>query len=641
MKLDRERIVFSLSYNTCSFSPSVYRTKARTYNMPPIRHNARVQSTLMSFVKVSSRSGDTRGDRPSSPVPRRSSRRSRPVVIDSDDDLDEDTSPSSTSSALRASGREYATASTPNAVASAIDMRPPNRALAASDVPEGETPTGDDDEVIAEIVAAEIAGTAEADKEMDEEVEYFPGPDPNIADEVEDAMRVQDLSSDLDPDDAEVDPDFARKLRIVLDGFCEWGKSISHADFVAMPESERPFTIGVWKLLQEVSVEYLLGLYLHTIPTEVQELFSKKEWCLEDLLSLPEVKDGEAGDQGLYGNFPTGNLVVASKIGCEAYVGSTAELLKRISEHLKISLKYTDSTLPDSHSGSLHYQTTCRADVDCNFRKLAGFKRDIPQGYLIVLESAFMVLFGTYNYPGYYAKWATRSSYKLAKDIRARLDIPAIPWRGLNAALPLRQGFVARGSKLPSECRNPECKLMTYSRSSMPDGPKHPRVLADPKNPLGGGYLCRRCDSYRERRGVLPDNASLVKLSTQYNLEVAKSNLRQAGQPVICNNCRSVERAEGALNSARGYGTRHIASNGRVLCTACDAYLRRFGRDRDPALEASRAAREQIKLDRAAGRPVHCVHCNKAEPAGLAKPWRITQKAARLICDWCYNHGYR
>ncbi|KAI4649871.1 uncharacterized protein J4E79_009717 [Alternaria viburni] len=596
------------------------------------------QSTLTSFVKVTSKR-DAPDDEPSSSVPTRPSRRRRPVVFDSDDDLDEGAFPSPTGAASTARGREYATASTPNAVASATDMRSPHRALAASDAPESEMLMGDEDEVIAEVVAA-MDAAPEADEEMDEEDEYFPGPDPNIAEEDVDAICNHDLSSDFELDDVEVNPDFARKLRIVLDGFCEWSKSISHSDFVATSEQDRPFTLGVWKLLQDVSVEFLLGLYLQAVPIEVQELFLKKEWCLEDLLSLPKVNEGDKHDQGLYGNFPTGNLAFASKIGCEAYVGSTGELLKRIIVHLEIARRHSANALPEHYRGSLHYKTTCRADVDCNFRKLAGFKRDIPQGYLVVLESAFMVFFGTYNDPGYYSKWATQSSYKLARDVRARLDVPAITWRGLNGAIPLRQGFVARGSKLPSECRNPECKLMTYPRSAMPDGPKHPRVLADIKNPLGGGYFCRRCDSYRERRGVLPDNASLVKLTTQYNLEVGKSNLRQAGQPVICYNCRSVEAASGAANSARGYGTRHIASNGHVRCSACDAYLRKFGRERDPACETARAFREQIKAHRNAGQPVRCAHCRKVEPSGLAKPWRCT-KLAHLVCNWCYDHGHR
>jgi hypothetical protein len=178
---------------------------------------------------------------------------------------------------------------------------------------------------------------------------------------------------------------------------------------------------------------------------------------------------------------------------------------------------------------------------------------------------------------------------------------------------------------------------MTYPRNLMPDGPVHPRAYADPWNPLGG-FLCRRCESYRERRGVLPDNATLQKLVANYLTEVAKSNLRAADQPVICENCGDVEGPDGLVNSANGFGVRHIASNGVVRCAACDTYVRVFGKERDHLLAARKATRDQATADRAAGRPVRCKHCGKAEPVGAGKGKRWTSsKQGGLVCRTCYD----
>lgn len=488
-----------------------------------------------SYVEVPEDNEDISGDEVSSRVPGRPSKRRRPVVIDSDDDLDEVAVPSSASPVNTTCGRKHATASASTAVASAADWQPYQGVFAASDVPEGETPTGDDDEKDIAEINAELAAGIDVDEESDEEDEFFPGPDPNIEDEIMDESNIYDVSLESEVTDAEVNPDFARKLRIILDALCEWAKGFSFSDYKAIASADRPVTMSTWRILRLVRVDFLLVMYLPAIPLQVQELFLKKEWSLEDFLSLPEVEEDDASDQGLYGNFPTGHLNRAPKIGCECYVGSTVKLLRRIMDHLKISSRHTVSTLPKKSARSLHYRTTCREDVVCNFRKLAQFKRPIHVGYLVLLEGIFMVLFGTFNYPGYYAKWATKSSYELVRDIRALLDVPAIPWKGLNASWPLRQGFIASGPRMQSECCNPACKTMTYPHNMMPAGPKHPRVLANAWNPLGG-YLCRRCESYRERRGVLPDNATLHKLVSKYVTETAKSDLRQAGQPVICEN---------------------------------------------------------------------------------------------------------
>ncbi|KAH7128699.1 hypothetical protein B0J11DRAFT_276977 [Dendryphion nanum] len=580
----------------------------------------------------------------SSRVARPSSTRRRPVIPDTDDELEEDALLSPARLVTPGREQEHASASAPNTlsldVASSHIAGPSSRRRRPVVM---DTDDEDEDEsiLLAEI-AAELAAGIEDEEDSDEEDEFFPGPDYVPEDVLTDVPDNQGSSSVPSGTETQVNQEFAQKLRDLLEDMSKWAKAIEYREFMAMPEDDRPVTKSSWRLLRAIDIDFLLDLYLPGIPLEVQELFVKQEWTLADFLALQEIGEHNGEEPGLYANFPTGDLEHATSAGCEAYVGSTAvQILKRKMQHLAISLRHTVESLPKGHRRSKHYRTTCRDNVVCNFRKLAGFKRPIAHGYLILLESIFMVLLGTYNHPGYTAKWATQSSYELVRDIRAKLDLPTIPWKGLNAAWPLRQGF-ASSTRKSSECCNPACKTMTYPRFMMPDGPKHPRAIANSLDPLGG-FLCRRCDSYRERRGVLPDNATLHKLVSNYLTETAKSEMRQAGQPVICENCGDVEAADGALNSAKGGGARHIASNGKIRCPACDTYLRACKKERDPALAAKKAILDRVKADRAAGIPIVCIYCGAIEERGAPrgrKRFAVVPEGG-MQCKNCYQQMLR
>jgi hypothetical protein len=130
----------------------------------------------------------------------------------------------------------------------------------------------------------------------------------------------------IDSDGDEVshaNQDLVEILRRIL---VEWTNSISHEDYRALDPEKRPMTMSVWTVLRKVGVDFLLGMYLAGIPTQARELFLKEEWTLEDLLALPEVEAADAQDQGLYGDFPVGNLKHRNEIGCECYVGLSSAL---------------------------------------------------------------------------------------------------------------------------------------------------------------------------------------------------------------------------------------------------------------------------------------------------------------------------
>ncbi|CAA9960545.1 hypothetical protein PTMSG1_03947 [Pyrenophora teres f. maculata] len=240
--------------------------------------------------------------------PSRPSMRRRSVVPDTEDDSDEGANPPYT--CHQPCVWEHASASAQKPVVSAAHRQSHHWEFATSDVPEGDMPTGDEDDSVSATTPTEFAVGIDVDEDSDEEDEFFPGPDPTIEDEVVDVSDryVYNVNAVLEVSDVEVDQDFARKMRVILDTLHEWAKSISHAEFKAMAREDRPVTFSVRRALQKVSVEFLLAMYLPGIPLDVQELFSKKEWNLEDLLSLAEVEEEEGQDQGIW-EFPYWFLV--------------------------------------------------------------------------------------------------------------------------------------------------------------------------------------------------------------------------------------------------------------------------------------------------------------------------------------------
>lgn len=229
---------------------------------------------------------------------------------------------------------------------------------------------------------------------------------------------------------------------------------------------------------------------LHSI--EVQALFEKDLWSAEDFLQLPRVPKNKR--QGIYANFATGSIAHQREVGCDAYVGSSCRLQKRIKDHLAMARNNSVESLPEKFCRSFYYKQICRDLVTPEFRLLAALESPIEGGYLLLLEGIFMILLDTYKYPSYITTYAPQATYDLTKSIREHLNLPRIDWRGMNAAWPLRQGFCNRIARSESACLNPACDRMTYPFNKRPeDYPLYRRVAAVLGNPLGGylHYMCR------------------------------------------------------------------------------------------------------------------------------------------------------
>ncbi|SPB46867.1 unnamed protein product [Aspergillus niger] len=226
---------------------------------------------------------------------------------------------------------------------------------------------------------------------VDDEVgdnEYIAGPDDVDVEAKFEVIVTYTTSSLATP--VNTDTVFAGILRKVLVRLKSWA---SDNEVISMPEDKKPITVGYWGLLSRLSVDFILPLFLSGISKEVQGLFQKQEWTLEDLKSLPEIKGDKR--QGIYANFATGKIEHPNEAGCETYVGSSRSLQKRVSQHMEI---VRGSSSKDAKS--LHYRQISRKDVQTNFRRLAVFSRPIEPGYLLMLEAIFMILFDTYQFPG-------------------------------------------------------------------------------------------------------------------------------------------------------------------------------------------------------------------------------------------------
>lgn len=369
---------------------------------------------------------------------------------------------------------------------------------------------------------------ADIEVEVVGDEEYIPGPDYYDEDDVFGEVETEP-GVGFSPVPIDTNSTFAQILRSVIVQLAKW---VKENDALEMDNAERPMTFGYFSILSRVSVDFLVALYLPEISPEVQVLFVKETWSVEDILSLPLADDKR---QGIYGNFAAGAIRHRTDFGCEVYIGSSHCLEKQIRDHLRMAANYAVHELPDKHKRSFDYRQICRDEVQANARRSVAFNLPVETGYFLLLEGIFTILFGTYNYPGYTSSWATQFSYKLVSGIRESLKLPDAPWRGMNAALLLLQGFFNRLVKSPSPCSDPSYDRMTYPRAFIPEGEGlHTREHRNPENLLGP-YLCGICFRYRHWHGELPDGNVLAKYAQ------CLQTREEAGENDACEMCGRLE----------------------------------------------------------------------------------------------------
>lgn len=298
--------------------------------------------------------------------------------------------------------------------------------------------------------------------------------------------------------------------------------------------------------------------------------------------------------------------------------------------------------LPEAYKSSLHYRQICREGVQSNFRMIAAFDRPMERGYLNLLEGIFIILFKTYNYPSYYSNWAPPSSYDLVKEIRTSLDVSNVSWMGKNASWPVFQGFYNNGVYSSSPCCNPTCKQMTFPIAETKRIKRRSRSLADPGNPLGGGYLCGICGRYSEfHRGELP-SGKLIETRVKY-----REAREAAGGDATCHSCG---RLESQFHAKRVGHVRRKSIHDRkfrlhslvpnaLFCTSCHDHNDREGKLRTEEEVEIFLGIIHLANTRAMGVEIACENCNVVEGSRTSDTNVYFHKETKkVLCKPCENH---
>jgi hypothetical protein len=410
-----------------------------------------------------------------------------------------------------------------------------------------------------------------------------------------------------------------------------WAFNEESESFKKKPRAERAMTFGFWALLQKVSIDYLMSLFLPAIPLKVQELFLKSKWTEEDFLDLPNV--GRSECQGLYGNIATRNGKRP-----KAYVGCAKILKNRVGVHKSNARA---AKLRKEHSKSLHYLCMREEGTRFHFKKFAAFKTSIEVAYLLLLEGIFMILLNTFHLPwNGGTKWASQASYDLIQSIRQAIGLPSTPWDGvgLNAAWPLYQGFWHKAAREMSPCCNPDCGEMTHPCSKIPEGmAKRYRRLFQPGDPLGG-YLCPECAGYRDLHKELPSKAVLDRAKERRDARAA------AGDDAPCHTCGRLESQFGKVERRNGSGKtvwhhlRHCIPRGlpgKLLCSACRQFFEEHDRERNPQELEDFLASVEAQHIRASG-TAKCHNCELPEGHWtLTRSLIFSGKLKKWLCVPC------
>lgn len=255
-----------------------------------------------------------------------------------------------------------------------------------------------------------------------------------------------------------------------------------------------------------------------------------------------------------------------------------------------------------------------------------------------------MILLRTYRCPGFFTQYAPEGTYDLVRHVRSNLGIPAMPWRGMNAAWPLFQGFYNRSANTPSVCCNPACNRMTYPPSKIPEGEqKYNRLCGDAGNPLGL-YLCSICGRYLTWHPELPDEDTIRKLENRQTLR------RLSGDDATCGMCERQESQFNRTKRTSRNGNVHVdASRFRVhkdlahtfLCHACWMFFDNNGRVRTNDENQKFLTFVTLENTRKAGGEIHCDHCQVLETAESKHPHHFEPKTNRVLCMPCYGYAGR
>ncbi|KFY49934.1 hypothetical protein V496_09697 [Pseudogymnoascus sp. VKM F-4515 (FW-2607)] len=527
----------------------------------------------------------------------------------------------------------------------------------------------DEDNILAILDGDEVAFGDAIREDQDED--FIPGPDDEGSGEDDDGEADADpsLSSDdiatssggaeisvegvTNPPAQKITDDrcvarFRRRMRMVITGLKEFANGIKYDPAEQWPTY--PISYSFWFLLCRVSADDLIESYTAAIPRKVQVLLGQNDFTPASILTLDRDWKHHHLSKGVYVGLPLDK----STNDYKCYVGSACRSLsKRISEHMRIARSYTPSELPGKLVTSMHYKYICKTNVVGNFRILAAFpSRDVPDGYVHLLEAIMMIILQSCPRPLQNSRFMNSKSHELMRTLRIDAGIPGVQWAGLNAAWPAIQGF--RMDRVPCTNKTRQGRLPTSTELHrlVSKGKKLAviRLKAGPDPECGD---CGRKESFLNVKhlvhnlapGVLLCSACVMQLKTHGLMHTAEERAKLVGvsnlvamrkiEDILCENC--------AVSESSQLTRQHIynAEVGKVLCSACDGYRRMFGRDRDLSFETKRQAFQGTKKQREDGMSVNCQQCNAAETPETSHHYNaITGKVLCKACDLYHRkHG--
>ncbi|OBT75774.1 hypothetical protein VF21_05556 [Pseudogymnoascus sp. 05NY08] len=229
---------------------------------------------------------------------------------------------------------------------------------------------------------------------------------------------------------------FEHRILLLVEGMKRHAQAIKYNS--NRTNSTYPLSFSMWTLLRQASMDSLMAAFMAAISDKVKVALGGA--TIDDNAILSVDRDWlhyQAG--GVYVNLALDKST--GKYGC--YVGSTRRHFHiRIKRHLKIAAPYTPDTLPLYHGGSKHYNYVCKANISPNFRILAVFRdKDVPAGYVYLLEAIMMILLQTIPPPSNGNNWHNPDAHNVVKELQASTDVSVGRWAQLNIAWPAVQGF--------------------------------------------------------------------------------------------------------------------------------------------------------------------------------------------------------
>ena len=244
-------------------------------------------------------------------------------------------------------------------------------------------------------------------------------------------------------------------------------------------------------VLRAANEDFLVNELLKGIPLEVQLVFGKKFWTIEDLLSLPRKKDLTLSEKGVYGDFA---FIERLNIYM-SYVGVGAGkygVLQRWFTYLSDQQKET----------TRHSREIKQPGTKMNLRLLAHYGKDPIAWVPHLAEAFFQILAGSVSDSGFRTEKTSNfvhdDLYPCYNEIQK--DLPAATARGLNAIWTLLQGF----PRCPIGSRRIICYNFLCGRKMVPrSDPYYQRqrfTSVDPSRP-GEQLICKPCHAYEARNG--------------------------------------------------------------------------------------------------------------------------------------------